>query len=318
MTQKTYFSHCRTALKFGINNKFSKTDEILVPEYICDSALHPFKQLKIKYIFYKIKPDLKIDWEQIKTKINKKTKGILFVNYFGIPNEIDKILNFAKVNNLIAIEDNAHGFMGRHQGKLLGEFGDIGISSPRKHLNIHSGGVLYSKEKIDINLDNFPLSNKKIYLDKIKFLIKKFPKIKNKLTKILQRRPLYEDQNFFREKMINDYSIDSNSLEVIKNYNYEKLKLNNMTNYYKWEKFTLDKGMKPIFGKINDDLNPWCYPAYVNNSSEQLYWFKWAWKNNIQIFSWPTLPLELVNTENESVKIWSKMLCFSTKEYNIL
>ena len=40
-------------------------------------------------------------------------------------------------------------------------------------------------------------------------------------------------------------------------------------------------------------------------------------KNNVQIFSWPTLPLELLNKENDSIKIWSKMLCFSTKEYNI-
>ena len=317
MIQKTYFSHCRTALKFGIKNKFNNSDEILVPEYICDSALHPLQQLKIKYIFYKIKSDLTINWELIKTKINKKTKGILFINYFGIPNEIDKILDFAKKNELITIEDNAHGFMGKYQNKLLGEFGDIGISSPRKHLNIHSGGILYSKEKININLNEYPLKNKKIYINKIKFVIKKFPKIKNKLTKILRSRPLYEDQNYFREKMIDDYIIDSNSLNIIKNYNYKKLKLNSITNYYKWEKFAIDKGMKPVFNKINDDLNPWCYPVYVNNSSEQLYWFKWAWKNNVQIFSWPTLPSELLNKDNDSIQMWRKMVCFSTKEYNI-
>ena len=52
--------------------------------------------------------------------------------------------------------------------------------------------------------------------------------------------------------MIDDYIIDSNSLNIIKNYNYKKLKLNSITNYYKWEKFAIDKGMKPVFNKIND------------------------------------------------------------------
>ena len=50
-------------------------------------------------------------------------------------------------NNLIMIEDNAHGFSGEFENKLLGTNGDIGFTSPRKNLNILSGGLLYIKNK---------------------------------------------------------------------------------------------------------------------------------------------------------------------------
>ena len=45
------------------------------------------------------------------------------------------------------IEDNAHGFSGEFENKLLGTNGDIGFTSPRKNLNILSGGLLYIKNK---------------------------------------------------------------------------------------------------------------------------------------------------------------------------
>ena len=311
----TYFSHGRTALKYGIRDLFDHKDEILVPELICDSAIHPFQQLKINYRFYKVSNNLKIKWDYLTKIINNKTKAILFINYFGIPNEINKILEFAKKNKLLTIEDNAHGFMGKYQNKLLGTFGDIGISSPRKHINIYSGGVLYSKMKINLNLMEYLPKYQKKKFQKIKFYIKKFPKLKNSLNKIINTRPIYEDQNYFREEYIEDYLIDSNSLNLINSYNYEELLNRNIINFQKWEKFSYDNNLNIIFKDYPKEINPWCFPVYVENHKEQIAWFKWAWKHNVQLFSWPTLPLELLNKKTNAYKIWSSMICFSTKEF---
>ena len=98
-------------------------------------------------IYYSINKMLEPEYNKILKKINQKVKSIIFINYFGLPININENILFAKKNNLIMIEDNAHGFSGEFENKLLGTNGDIGFTSPRKNLNILSGGLLYIKNK---------------------------------------------------------------------------------------------------------------------------------------------------------------------------
>ena len=49
---------------------------------------------------------------------------------------------YLQKNNLIMIEDNAHGFSGEFENKLLGTNGDI-IYFSKKNLNILSRFTLY-------------------------------------------------------------------------------------------------------------------------------------------------------------------------------
>ena len=97
-------------------------------------------------IYYSINNMLEPEYNKILKKINQSVKSIIFINYFGLPININENVLFAKKNNLIMIEDNAHGFSGEFENKLLGTNGDIGFTS-RKNLNILSGGLLYIKIK---------------------------------------------------------------------------------------------------------------------------------------------------------------------------
>lgn len=140
--KEIFFSHARTAFKFGLLNvKISENDTILVPDYNCDVILHSLFDLKIKPIYYKINDDFSIDIENLKNSINKNTKALLIVHYFGKTQNLKKISEFCTQNNLYLIEDNAHGFGSKVNGKLVGTFGDFGFSSPRKFLPIISGGI---------------------------------------------------------------------------------------------------------------------------------------------------------------------------------
>ena len=57
--------------------------------------------------------------------------------------------------------------------------------------------------------------------------------------------------------------------------------------FKKWEKFCINNNLEIIFDNYPEQINPWCYPVYVNNQNEQIKWFNWAWKNNVDLFSWP-------------------------------
>ena len=132
------FSHARTALKFGlISLEIEPNEEVLIPDYNCDAVLMPINELKIKYKFYHVDNSLFPNWDSVERLLSNKTKAIMMVNYFGHAQKIEDFINFAKKNNLFLIEDNAHGHGGMYKGNELGKFGDIGISSPRKLVNLY-------------------------------------------------------------------------------------------------------------------------------------------------------------------------------------
>ena len=65
------------------------------------------------------------------------------IHYFGFPNDdVKKFINFRKSFKKIIIEDYSHGLDGKYNNFLLGNIGNISISSPRKILPINSGGIL--------------------------------------------------------------------------------------------------------------------------------------------------------------------------------
>ena len=120
---------------------------------------------------------------------------------------------------------------------------------------------------------------------------------------------MYENQNSFREKYINDYLLDDLSLKIIQNNDNYKMRKNNYIKFLELEKFCFDNKLKPIFTNYPDTINPWCFPVILSSQSEQIKWFDWAWKNNIEVFSWPTLPIELIG-EDILVINYGKVLCF--------
>jgi len=159
-----YFSHARTALKYGlISLKINEGSEVFLPDYICDVVLHPLEELKLRPIFYPTLEDLTPKWDFLRNEISSKTAALIMVNFFGQPQEVDKFISLSKEKNIYLIEDNAHGYGGYLNEKLLGTYGDIGISSPRKFLDVNSGGILYTREDInltDANLAELAVKNK--------------------------------------------------------------------------------------------------------------------------------------------------------------
>jgi len=229
-----HFSHARTAFKYGLKTlNIQKEDEILIPDFNCDVMLHPFSQLKIKYNYYEIDNQLKPDWHKLEKLITVKTKAVLMVHYFGQPQNIEKFRNFCNKHKLFLIEDNAHGHGGKFNDKILGTFGDIGISSPRKIINTQSGGILFNNTKIDFNfpqLPPYPISNN---MNIIRNYLNYFPNFKLFLKKIIRKRPLYEDPKAFRELEILDYSVDEKSQELFNLTNWGKIIRDRQICYYK-------------------------------------------------------------------------------------
>ena len=82
--------------------------------------------------------------EEIERKITKRTKAIMMVHLYGLPADVDKIMELAKKYELKVIEDAAEMHGQTYQGRPCGSFGDISVFSfyPNKHITTGEGGMV--------------------------------------------------------------------------------------------------------------------------------------------------------------------------------
>ena len=310
------FSHARVALKYGLKSlNLSCKDVMLVPDFICDEILlQPLYDLGINYSFYSLNDDLMPDWESVKKQLVSNTKAILMIHYFGQPQNIDDFQNFCNNHNLLLIEDNAHGLGGVFNGKEMGTFGDIGINSLRKTLNLSSGGQLLLNNSKDSEitriiklLPRFKILKSQSVLNKIlnwNYFFKSY------LRFLLKKQPRYWEPDEFRESKVSDYRIDLLSERKLKAINIDDIARKRRALYLIWEQFAVKKGITPVFSKLNDGAIPLVFPAYVLDATKRRGWFNWGWENRYNVHSWPTLPELVIQEHRPGFTQWSKLVCF--------
>ena len=121
-------------------------DEIILPSYTFVSTANAFVLKGAKPVFVDIRRDtLNIDENLLQPLITKRTKAIIPVHYAGVGCEMDLIIDIAKRNNIIIVEDNAHGLFGKYKGKYLGTFGTFSTQSfhETKNITCGEGGALF-------------------------------------------------------------------------------------------------------------------------------------------------------------------------------
>lgn len=89
-----------------------------------------------------------MDVTQIEAKITSRTKAILVVHIYGLPVDMDPIIELAKKYKLKIIEDAAEMHGQTYKGKMCGSFGDISIFSfyPNKLITTGEGGMLLTND----------------------------------------------------------------------------------------------------------------------------------------------------------------------------
>jgi perosamine synthetase len=148
-------AHCNgtsalTSMMFALD--LPPGSEILVASY---STWFPWggpRMFGIVPRFVDIDPrTLNISVEDCKKRLNKNTKGILAVDWFGVPCEMDALADFAKEKGLILLEDCSHAHGATLKGKLIGTWGRMSAFSMQmgKPLPAIEGGIAMYYERPD-------------------------------------------------------------------------------------------------------------------------------------------------------------------------
>lgn len=102
-------------------------DEVIMPSYTFVSTANAFVLRGARIIFVDIRPDtMNINENLIEEAISERTKAIVPVHYAGVGCEMDKIMDIARRNNIMVIEDAAQGVMASYKDRALGSIGDFG------------------------------------------------------------------------------------------------------------------------------------------------------------------------------------------------
>ena len=127
-------------------------DEVVVQSFTFCASSHPVAYLGATPVFvdseintWNIDPKLLEECivDRI-AKTGKKPKAIIPVALYGMPYQIDCIMDIANRYNIPIIEDAAEGFGSKFDGRLLGAFGKYGVLSfnGNKMITTSGGGAL--------------------------------------------------------------------------------------------------------------------------------------------------------------------------------
>jgi dTDP-4-amino-4,6-dideoxygalactose transaminase len=139
----------RSALRFSLLAlDIKQGDEIVIPDYtaeiipitvFCNGAVPKFCDIDPS--------TLSISPEQLKKVVSPKTKAVILVHLYGLPVDPSPILEICQAKDIFLIDDAAQALGASINGKKAGSFGNTGIISFNKFLNVKVGGAILTNDE---------------------------------------------------------------------------------------------------------------------------------------------------------------------------
>lgn len=120
-------------------------DEVIMPAFTIISCIGQIIRSGAKPVLVDSDPATwNMDVHQIESKVTPRTKAIMVVHTYGLPVDMDPVLDVARRHGLKLIEDAAEMHGQTYRGRPCGSFGDVSTFSfyPNKHVTTGEGGMI--------------------------------------------------------------------------------------------------------------------------------------------------------------------------------
>lgn len=124
-------------------------DEVILPTFTIISCVTQIVRSGATPVLVDSDPlTWNMDVTQIEAKITPRTKAIMVVHIYGLPVDMDPVLDIARRHGLRIIEDAAEMHGQSYHRKPCGSFGDISAFSfyPNKHITTGEGGMIVTDD----------------------------------------------------------------------------------------------------------------------------------------------------------------------------
>ena len=235
-----------------------ENDEIILPAFTCVVVPNAILYLKAKPVYVEIDlENFNTNFKNIEKAITKSTKVIVSQNTFGLSSQVDKIVELAKQNNLVTIEDCTHGFGGFYNGKPNGSYCDFAFYSTQwnKPFSTGLGGIL------QVNNEKYYQKIKQLEKEKIRPSL--FEKLILKSLIIFNKLFINERTHWMLVKLYRFLS--NNNLIIGSNQGEELNSLIMPKDYFKdISSVQVNQGIKSLknFNVVNSIRKKKCYRIY--------------------------------------------------------
>jgi dTDP-4-amino-4,6-dideoxygalactose transaminase len=141
---------CTAALEMAVQVAgLGPGDEVIVPSFTFVSTANAIVKAGARPVFAEIDPiSFGLDPQDVARRVTPRTRAILPMHYGGMSCDMAALEAIATANNLVVIEDAAHGVNGAYGSRPLGAIGALGAWSfhETKDLVCGEGGALLIRD----------------------------------------------------------------------------------------------------------------------------------------------------------------------------
>ncbi|MBG0858314.1 MAG: aminotransferase class I/II-fold pyridoxal phosphate-dependent enzyme [Bacteroidales bacterium] len=277
-----------------------KGDEVIAPAFTFSATINPIVYLGATPVLIDSEPNTwNMDPDLLEKAIKRrraqgaerKVKAIIVVHLYGMPANMDRIMEIADKNDIPVIEDAAEALGSRYNGKQVGTYGRLGVLSfnGNKIITTSGGGALISDDEELITKArflatqardkaphyqhsqigyNYRMSNilagigrgqMEVIDDRVKQRRKNFSFYKERLKNYQGIEFLDEpDNSFFSNRWLTTILIDNHKTGITHEKLQQLLEEDNIESRPLWKPMHL----QPVFTSC---------PAYVNGTSEGFF-----------------------------------------------
>lgn len=125
-------------------------DEVIVPSFTFVAVANAVRYERATPVFTDIDAaTLNLNPAKVEAAITSRTRAIVVVHTFGIPAEIDTILEIAERHGLAVIEDACEAIGAEYRGRRVGGFGDAAVFAfySNKQITTGEGGMVLTRDE---------------------------------------------------------------------------------------------------------------------------------------------------------------------------
>ena len=245
---------------------------VLIPSFVCTTVSRPLARAGADLVFFRMRENCTIDWDDVKRKMDSSVKAIVWYHYLGCSYEFDDVIDFCQKHNLLLIEDCAHALFAQYKEQPVGIFGDFSIFSIRKSIPaVYSAAVVLNNpefifkdipDKQDLPQEHAEyLKEREIFLYRI-YLQGIDPT--KKVDHIPYREHAKKMEPFFRDDTFL-YEVDKTSMLVMHNIDPETVQISRHRNF----SILLDMLKEAaLFDYITPGAAPIGFPVIINGRDD--------------------------------------------------
>jgi dTDP-4-amino-4,6-dideoxygalactose transaminase len=125
--------------------------EVIVPSFTFIATAHALQWLGITPVFADVdRTTHNLDPKHVATMITPRTTGIVGVHLWGRPCDVDQLTQLAQFHDISVLFDAAHAFACSHNGRMIGNFGNLEVFSfhATKFFHTFEGGAVATADDI--------------------------------------------------------------------------------------------------------------------------------------------------------------------------